>query len=164
MYKSGEIASSLGLTSKTVLKWTEMFEDFFSDSARGVGKLQRSYTDQDRLVLNTIRVERARNADWEHIRARLTSGDLEQQLPPQAATVTGENAIAVYTQLRMLESQLEIERRESERSRREFGEREERYREDIQSKDKRIEELSREVGKWQALYEILREQVDDEEA
>ena len=163
MYKTGEVSASLGLTPKTVLKWTEMFEEFFTDDARGIGKLQRSYTDQDRLVLNTIRVERARNADWEHIRARLASGDYEQQLPPQAATVTGESAIAVYAQLRLLEAQLESERREVERLRTEYSERETRHREDIHAKDKRIEELSREVGKWQAMYQMLHERIEDDQ-
>lgn len=189
--KTGSVAHKLGIRSpKTIISWTEMFSEFFSESAKGGNGLQRDYNHNDLAVINTIRVERQRDTDWEEIRKKLDSGYLESSLPLEATVIEGENALAVYGQIKSLESALavanselerlrtesksEIERlhNENENIRSEYKQREEqiihttREREaqlanDIKQLNTEIKELFGEVGAWRARFEMLKERLDD---
>jgi predicted nuclease with TOPRIM domain len=74
---------------------------------------------------------------------------MDTRLPPEFASLDGEQAIAVYTEVAALRSQNET-----------LAEENERLRGEVAAKDEKIERLNREVGKWQALYEMLKEPGD----
>jgi len=90
--RTGEIAAIMGVSHVTIRAWIdhESLNRFFSASARGVdGMTQRSYTDADVLVLNTVRHLRAGSptATWEEIAAYLDTGQRENEFPLTAASV-----------------------------------------------------------------------------
>jgi len=116
--KTGSVAHKLGIKSpKTVINWTDMYSDFFSEGARRSNGLQRDYDHDDLIVLNTIRTERQRDSDWEAIRAALAAGYRDTNLPMEATVIEGENAMAVYGQIRVLEASLATANAELERLR-----------------------------------------------
>jgi chromosome segregation ATPase len=195
--KTGSIAHKLGIKSpKTVISWTEMFSEFFSEGAKGENGLQRDYNHNDLAIINTIRVERQRDTEWEEIRKKLDSGYLESSLPLEATVIEGDNALAVYGQIKSLESALTVANSEIERLRTESKEEIERIRAeskeeierihnenenirlsylqkeeqllrqikereaelsiDIKNLNRELNELNREVGKWSALYDDLK--------
>ena len=162
--KTGSVAQKLGIRSpKTISAWTDMFSEFFSEGARGDTGLQRDFDQNDLVVLNTIRMERLRGAEWEAIRAVLASGQRESTLPPEAVSIDGENALAVYGQLKTLELALSSAKSEIEQLRKQNEAERARYDQRETDLVQEIKALNREVGAWKARYEMLKEQMEDEE-
>jgi DNA-binding transcriptional MerR regulator len=149
--KTGALAKRFDLDQKTVKMWTDMFPGYFSDGALGEGRTQRDYQVEDMAIINTIKIERSRNVPFEQIGARLAAGDIDNNLPPEFAAIEGENAIAIYSQIKSFQVQIDSLIQEVER-----------LRKDGKEKEDKIERLNREIGKWQAMYEMLKEQTDDE--
>ena len=89
---------------------------------------------------------------FEQIGAKLAAGDVDTNLPPEFTSIEGENAIAVYSQIKTFQMQLDSLSQEVDRLRKEGKE-----------KEDKIERLNREIGKWQAMYEMLKEQTDDDD-
>lgn len=150
--KTGTVAKRFDLDQKTVKMWTDMFPDYFTASALGEGRTQREYQMEDLAVLNTIKNERSRNVPFEQIGAKLAAGDFDTNLPPEFTAIEGENAIAVYSQIKGFQIQIEGLLQEVERLRR-----------DGKEKEDKIERLNREIGKWQAMYEMLKEQMEEDD-
>jgi DNA-binding transcriptional MerR regulator len=150
--KTGTVAKRFDVDQKTIKIWTDMFPDYFSDGALGEGRTQRDYEMEDLIIINTIRVERAKNMPFEQIGAKLAAGDLNTDLPPEFASIDGDSAIAVYSQIKGFQIQIDNLSQEVERLRKEGKE-----------KDDKIERLNREIGKWQAMYEMLKEQEDEDD-
>lgn len=152
--KSGEVAKRFKIDPKTVKAWVAEYAEFFSAGAKGEGEgqLQVAFEPSDLVILNTIRVERGLKTDKEVIRAKLVAGERHESLPPEFKTIEGDNAIVVYTQLKAMEMRVQSLQEEIER-----------LRTVEQTKDQTIAELNREVGKWQARYEILKEQSDSKD-
>lgn len=150
--KTGTVAKRFDVDQKTIKIWTDMFPDYFSDGALGEGRTQRDYQMEDLIIINTIRVERAKNMPFEQIGAKLAAGDLNTDLPPEFASIDGDSAIAVYSQIKGFQVQIDNLSQEVERLRKEGKE-----------KDDKIERLNREIGKWQAMYEMLKEQDDEDD-
>lgn len=148
--KTGTVAKRFDLDQKTVKIWTDMFPDYFTPEGRGEGRTQRDYQMDDLLILNTIKNERAKNVPFEQIAAKLAGGDIDTNLPPEFTSIEGDSAIAVYSQLKGYQIQLEGLLQEVDR-----------LRKDGKEKDEKIERLNREIGKWQAMYEMLKEQNED---
>jgi chromosome segregation ATPase len=143
--KTGSVAHKLGIKSpKTVISWTELFSEFFSDGAKGGNGLQRDYNHNDLAIINTIRVERQRDTEWEDIRRKLDSGYLESSLPLEATVIEGDNALAVYGQIKSLESALTVANAEIERLRIESKEEIERLRIESKEEIERIRAESKE--------------------
>jgi DNA-binding transcriptional MerR regulator len=153
--KTGRAAKIFGVDPNTITDWTDRYHEYFTSDAQGHDRTQRDYHPEDLIVINTIKNLRSRNTDWENIAARLAAGDREATLPPEAMSIQGETAITVYAQLKALEVQLTNANQEIERLRRERKDDQERY-------EANVAELNREIGKWQAKYEILREQMEDD--
>lgn len=149
--KTGKVAKLFGIDPKTVTGWVDEFDEFFSAAAKAEESTQREYLPEDLIVLNTIKVERVKRSEVEQIRAVLASGHREINLPPQATVIGGDAAIAVYAQMKELEVKLDESTREIER-----------LRKDGKEKDEKIEKLNREIGKWQTLYEMLKDDADDD--
>jgi DNA-binding transcriptional MerR regulator len=150
--KTGTVAKRFDLDPKTVTGWTDMFAEFFTTKAKGLGETQRDYQTEDLWVINTIKVERSKNTSFEQIRARLTSNDFDKNLPPEFTTIEGDNAITVYSQLKVYELQVETLTREVER-----------LRQDGKEKEEKIERLNREIGGLMAELRILKEQSKNDE-
>lgn len=160
--RTGKIAEALGVNNKTIHNWSDIFSEFITPKGRGIGVVQRLYTENDLYVLNTVRAERARGTEWDKIRARLAAGDLDKQLPPQAATMDGNTALAVYAEVRSLQAQLLLKDSEIEYLREQVREKDEALRERDQAVVERIDQLTREAERWKVRYEILREQMDND--
>jgi DNA-binding transcriptional MerR regulator len=126
--KTGKVAKLFEIDPKTVTGWVDEFAEFFSEKARKSEGMQRDYLHEDLIVLNTIKVERIKRSEPEQIRAVLASGHRETALPPQAAIVGGDTAIAIYSQMKVLEVKLDEANEEIERLRRENVELQERLR------------------------------------
>ncbi len=150
--KTGTVAKRFDLDQKTVKIWTDMFSDHFTSSALGEGRTQREYQMEDLAILNTIKIERSRNIPFEQIGAKLAAGDIDSNLPPEFTSIEGDNAIAVYSQIKGFQIQIENLMQEVDR-----------LRKDGKEKDDKIERLNREIGKWQAMYEMMKEQAEDDD-
>ena len=153
--KTGKVARTFRIDPKTVISWTDAFAEFFSTEAQSSdvsGQAQRNYVFDDLIVLNTIRGFKALRLKDDDIRVRLGDGERDKMVPPEAATIQGENAIAIYTQMKALQVRLEGAEQEAER-----------LKEEVQGKDQRIEQLNQEIGMWRARYEILKEQYKNED-
>jgi DNA-binding transcriptional MerR regulator len=148
--KTGSVAKRFKIDPKTVKAWTDEFSEFFSDNARGIadGQLQRFYEPEDLIVLNTIRSERAQRVPPEQIHAKLTAGERNRNLPPELTQIEGSNAIAVYSQ--MSATQMQLQKAEDEIN---------RLREEVKAERTINAELNREIGKWQTLAEVYKEQL-----
>lgn len=137
--KTGSVAHRLGIKSpKTVISWTDMFAEFFSEGAQGKNGLQRDYNHNDVAILNTIRIERQRDIDWEEIRKVLEAGHIDPNLPIEATVIEGENALAIYGQIKNLESALATANAELERFRTESKEEIERIRAESKAEIERL--------------------------
>jgi DNA-binding transcriptional MerR regulator len=94
--RSGELAKLLNVSDQTLINWMSRPEirPFLSDSAVGEsGNTQRIYTESDVLVLNTIRILRAKGIqNWDEIQKKLDDGEREQEFP-QNAIVTDNRTI-----------------------------------------------------------------------
>ena len=150
--KTGTVAKRFDLDQKTIKIWTDMFPDYFTDGALGEGRTQRDYQMEDLSILNTIKIERSRNIPFEQIGAKLAAGDIDSNLPPEFTSIEGDNAIQVYSQIKGFQIQIEGLLEEVDR-----------LRKDGKEKEDKIERLNREIGKWQAMYEMLKEQTDDDD-
>lgn len=148
--KTGQAAKLFGVDNKTITDWVDRFAEFFTEPAKKDGRIQRKYEVEDLYVLNTIRSERSQSTEWGEIQAKLASGYRDLTMPPQYTNIEGERAIAVYAELSGLKLQLETERQEKER-----------LRQELQAEREKNSQLNREVGKWQALYEMLKDQNND---
>jgi DNA-binding transcriptional MerR regulator len=94
--RSGELAKLLNVSDQTLINWMSRPEirPFLSDSAAGEsGNTQRIYTESDVLVLNTVRILRAKGIqNWDEIQKKLDDGEREQEFP-QNAIVTDNRTI-----------------------------------------------------------------------
>jgi DNA-binding transcriptional MerR regulator len=164
--KTGEVAKLLRVDRKTIRNWIDDYglENIFSPGSRGLeGNIQRDLNEADLLALNTIRVQRAKGVtDWNEIKAHLERGEWETEFPTNAtsadrhmipadqmqqsarvmATVAERDTAlaqrdAALAQVAQLEGQVE------------------RIKEGDAEKQKRIEELLREIGDVERLREEL---------
>ena len=148
--RTGKVAKLFGVDTNTVADWTLRFSDFFTPEARGEVHSQREYQPEDLILVNTIRVARKQNATWEKIQADLAAGHRVTQLPPEAMSIQGDNAMQVYTELRTLQLELKGSLEENARLRTELSTKDAA----MSEKEKEIRELERAVGRWQAMAEM----------
>jgi DNA-binding transcriptional MerR regulator len=153
MKKAGSIAGELGVHPDTIRNWTERFPEFFSPEARGEKGLRRVFTIEDEDILYSIRTWLGQGFQFETIRAKLADGERLQTIPSPSKPLEGESALAVYSQLRQLEtilterdSLIEHLRSENKEQREEFL--------------KRISDLDREIGRYQAQIDFLKDQLN----
>jgi len=105
--RTGQVAIVFRRDGKTIRDWTNRYKEFFSESALAENEHQRDYILTDMYVLNTIRVERMANAEWELIRAKLRDGYRDENLPPAAKNIEGDQAVTVYVQMREMQTKIE---------------------------------------------------------
>jgi DNA-binding transcriptional MerR regulator len=144
--KTGRVAKMFSVDQKTIIQWTIVFPDFFSAAAKGLVSKQRDFNPDDIIVLNTIASYRLEGKAMEEIRVELEVGNRNATLPPEAAVIGADQAIAVYAQLKQQQTELALVKRQledSERLRREERETFEQQRQTVQT---RIEKLLQEVA------------------
>lgn len=159
--KTGQVAQALDIDPKTVLNWVDhpVLSKFFSASAhQQEGQLQREFTQDDLLVLNTIRNLRAtmsaNKPDWFVIAAQLDAGRRDNVLPLAAMTAnTGvtdmerfEQAIITKARLDSAMNQIDFLNRQIERLEQDIDKHLERIMEAREDKAR----LQRELELWEA--------------
>jgi len=154
--KTGAVAKRFDVDPNTITDWTKRFSEFFTSEALGQGQIQRDYQPEDILVLNTVRVERAKSTPWEDIRAVLKSGHRDSNLPPEFTSIDGSKAVTVYAEMREIKAQLTAANQEVERLRGEL-------KTERENAQKRIEQLIREATEWKTRYDILKEQTEEDD-
>jgi transposase len=92
-------AQALGVDDGTVINWIKrpQLMPFFSEKAKPTSG-RREISDQDFLVLNTIRVLSGQGVSWDEIAEKLGKGERISELPPQAATTDGLSSMIAYGQ------------------------------------------------------------------
>jgi DNA-binding transcriptional MerR regulator len=160
--RSGELSKLLGISDQTLLNWMsrEELKPYLSPSALGeAGNSHRIYTENDVLVLNSVRSLRVNNvSDWAEIAKTLQTGWRDQEFPqnaisrddrlipiPQAKQAAEFAAVlrerdAALAQIDDLKHQLADERTERK------------------TLQERYEKLLREIGKLEGIIEMLRGQ------
>lgn len=176
--KTGEIAKIIGVDRKTIRNWIDDYglQDFFSPSARGEdGQVQRTLTEADVLVLNTIRSLKANGIhNWNAIRTHLEAGHRETEFPLNAIavdtrTITVEQAQQSARALATMAerdaalkrvSELEAEIEELRAANAAL----ENEKDDIKEKLMReIMDLHRAIGKLEGKLEFYREQLNGQQ-
>ncbi len=145
--KTGKVADMLGVDQKTILNWTDRtdFEKFFSTDARGKGRtMGRSYSETEIVVLNTIRVERQKNTDWQDIARLLDEGIRDGDLPVNALLVDSPAPLVQYGKLQVLQSR--VDELETELSKKDDL---------IAEKDARIGDLREEIGMLKGMIKMM---------
>lgn len=96
--RSGELAKLLGVADQTLLNWMKQPEVkmFFSREALGdAGSVQRIYTEEDAIILNSIRELRSNGTNnWQEI-AKLLSDGFRNLEFPKNALITDTRVIPV---------------------------------------------------------------------
>jgi DNA-binding transcriptional MerR regulator len=166
--RRGKLAKILGVDPNTITDWAsrEQFSKFLSEEAKGESDLnQRDFNENDVLVLNTIRIGRARDETWEDIGARLQRGERDTDLPPSALTVDTAAPIAQYAKIQVYEAKIDALEDQIEDMRyqhRQEIERLEKARTDEREQlVQQIRNLERSMGKLETLLEIEKQQNED---
>jgi DNA-binding transcriptional MerR regulator len=148
--KTGRVAKMFGRDPKTIMKWADTFPDFFTPEARGEGGEQREFNHMDLIALNTIKYLMGQREDQQTINVKMEAGYRETSLPPEFASLESDKALAVYAEMGSLKAENST-LKEQLRGKDEI----------IDKKDNEIARLNREIGKWQAMYDMLKEQNED---
>lgn len=156
--KPSRIAKLLGVDQKTITNWTDhkLLQRFFTEDARNNTR-QREYSENDVLLLNTIRAERARNTSWEEIESILENGNLNANLPASSLLVETAVPAVQYERFLALMNERDSALKEVDRLRSESSAKDDM----IQKLLQEIRLLNREIGRLEGQNEVLRDQDDD---
>lgn len=165
--KTGEVAKMMGLNPKTITNWTDQ-EDlrvYFSEGAlrNDETSTQREYSEDDILIINTIRIHKTRKNTWKDVAKILDSGHRETELPITAnltKTISPADQVAAMMLVKAERdtalAQLQDANFEIERLRKELkGQQNESKREII--------ELNRQIARLELRLELLQEQAQKNE-
>ncbi len=168
--RSGELAKLLGVADQTLLNWMKQPEvnSYFSREALGsAGSVQRVYTEEDAIILNSIRELRSNGTnDWQEIGQLLANGFRNLEFPKNAL-ITDTRVIPVpmaeqATQLaQVLQERDSALERAAELSSRLEEERAGRKR-DNELAQSELRRLEREIGKMEGrIEEMLKAKGED---
>ncbi|MFP4320838.1 MAG: MerR family transcriptional regulator [Anaerolineales bacterium] len=73
--KTGDLARLFGVSITTIQNWINEFGDHLSDPAKKIGAKQRSFNEDDVLVLATVASLSADGLNYDTIRKRLADGE-----------------------------------------------------------------------------------------
>jgi hypothetical protein len=157
--KTGRVAKLFARDPKTIIKWTDTFEEFFTPEAKGDGGNQRVYGLDDLVALNTIRILIGNRENETEIFSKLKSGYRESSLPPEFSALEGDKAIAVYAEMSQMKAEITSLREQLANGATMLDKKDS----EIAGLNKEIALLNREIGKWQAMYEMLKAQNEDDD-
>jgi len=154
----------MGLNPKTITNWTDQEDlaSFFTEEARRSDETtaQREYSEQDILVINTIRVHKTRQNTWKDVAKILATGHRETDLPITATltkSISPADQIAAMMLIKAERdtalAQLQDAIFEIERMRKEL-------REQREESSKEIIGLNRQIARLELRLEMLQEQLE----
>lgn len=160
--KTGEIASLLGVSDKTIRNWVERFENFLSAEAKRVGSRQSAFTEEDIVILATIKELSAEGLSYDAINERLVSG-YRTENPGTASFAIDRRVVPAAAVEQIIDStaiKIELEQVKSERDRlltvvekQQIQEKE--LREELNRLQDKIAELMLRLGKAEGRLEEL---------
>lgn len=163
--KASEYLDSLN--GDTIKNWIDRDElrKFFSLAAQGKTSAQRDISDDDLLILNSIRALRLEGTrDWVEIAARLDSGYRAEKFPESATFVNGHAPIQLYQQSAISTREADRERADNARLHAEIAELQEKRVEDAKEyADKRVEDAIRVAAQYDARIAELTNRLIDAE-
>ena len=161
--RSGELAKLLGVADQTLLNWMKQPEikALFSREALGeAGSVQRIYTDEDAVLLNTIRDLRANGLnDWQEI-AKLLADGMRQREFPKNALITDTRVIPVPMAEQATQLAQVVQERDSAMERvveltQQLDEERAERRRDNELAQAELRRLEREIGKLEGRIEEM---------
>ncbi|MBL8120044.1 MAG: MerR family transcriptional regulator [Anaerolineae bacterium] len=161
--RSGELAKLLGVADQTLLNWMKQPEikALFSREALGeAGSVQRIYTDEDAVLLNTIRDLRANGInDWQEI-AKLLADGMRQREFPKNALITDTRVIPVPMAEQATQLAQVVQERDSAMERvveltQQLDEERAERRRDNELAQAELRRLEREIGKLEGRIEEM---------
>lgn len=144
MQTTKEVSQRLGVNVQTIRRWSDEYRDYMSESAHNGDK--RTYTDDDLLLLWSIRRWRQLGLSLPEISERLTKGERTNDGLPPLATDEPPKAVMVSETVHTA-ALAEIHRLEADRDRL-LAERDSAL-VDKQVFSERITALEREIGRLQ---------------
>lgn len=169
--RSGELAKLLGVADQTLINWMKQEEvkHLFSREALGeAGSIQRIYSEEDAIFLNSIRALRSKGTnDWQEIAKLLSDGFRDLEFPKNAL-ITDTRVIPVpmaeqATQLaQVLQERDSALERATELTRELEDERAGRKRDNEQAQSE-LRRLEREIGKLEGRMEEMLKAKNDSE-
>lgn len=156
-YQNKHIQAMFNISPASVRNWANDFSDYFSPSANPPAGQTRLFTDDDLRVFATIhRLKFESNLTVDEIVDRLETGVRDEppvEIPSDLMDIAGNSAVQlIIAKLDDFEGRLKALETGGNTN----------LREQIGSKDKRIEELSQEIGRLRALLEIERSKNNDD--
>jgi DNA-binding transcriptional MerR regulator len=170
--RSGELANILGVADQTLLNWIVRPEinELFSREARGeAGSVQRIFTDEDAVLLNTIRQLRSNGTkNWQEIAKVLADGTRIREFPKNAL-ITDHRVIPIpmaeqATQLAQVLQERDSALERVNRLAQALEEEKSEHKKDNEKAQSELRRLEREIGKLEGrIEEMLKPQKDDYE-
>lgn len=169
--RSGELAKLLGVADQTLINWMKQPEvkNFFSREALGeAGSVQRTYTEEDAIYLNSIRELRSNGTnDWQEIAKLLVDGFRVLEFPKNAL-ITDTRVIPVPMAEQATQLAQVLQERDSALDRvnrlvQDLEEERAEHRKDNEKSQSELRRLEREIGKLEGrIEEILKSKRDDD--
>ena len=167
LYSTGEVATALNVSVSSIRNWTaeNVIAEFLSDSATRTKDYEhakeRTYTENDLYVLNTINRKKSRSNTWDDVAAILRDGELDTNLPASAALVMQSNAAESFADALLLRQQLITASQTIEQLERELKETREYSAQNLKAVQDEVREreaeLNRTIGRLEGQVEMLRE-------
>lgn len=170
-YKSTDVQKLFGISHETVRRWAEEFQQYLSpDATPGTGK-HRVFNDDDLEVMALIADMRRKNRSPEDIAAALATGqrgDIPDSL--EARELDLRASLQVQIAQREIET-LQLQLNEAQQDAQQWRDKAQRLQgqldamqsqiaagrgDELTTARKQIEELNREIGKLQAMLELLK--------
>jgi DNA anti-recombination protein RmuC len=148
--KSGELSALLGIDKSTLFNWLDVPElrKYLSAGALAQdGATQRTFTETDLQVLNTVRLMKAgnRRRPWSEIIAQLETGELMVDVPTHTAV---SDPRTVPLQLAEQSARVMALNEKIEALQRAVAERDELIQYMREDADKRLEQAREDAAKW----------------
>jgi DNA-binding transcriptional MerR regulator len=164
--KTGEVAKMMGLNPKTITNWTDQ-EDlttFFSDEARRNDETssQREYSEEDVLVINTIRIHKTRQNTWKDVAKILMTGNRETDLPITASLTKSISPADQLASMMLIKAERDTALAQLQDSMFEIDRLRNELKEQREESSKEIIDLNRQIARLELKLEMLQEQMDDE--
>jgi DNA-binding transcriptional MerR regulator len=156
--KTGEVAKMMGVNPKTITNWTDQGDiaEFFSTTARALNNvLQRDYSPDDVLVINTIRLHKSRQNTWQDIAELLRSKHRETELPLSAALTKTISPVDQVTGLMVIKAERDTALAQLQDAMAEVDRLRSELKEEREDSFKQINELYKQVGRLEEKVETL---------
>lgn len=161
--KTGEVAKMMGLNPKTITNWTDQTDlnSFFTEGAcrNSETSSQRDYTDDDVLVINTIRVHKTRQNTWSDVAKILSTGHRETDLPITASLTKTISPADQLASLMAIKAERDTALAQLQDATFEI----ERLREELKDSNKDMIDLHRQIARLELRIELLLEKDADED-